>query len=300
MDEWIEFRPPRSRGVALQLAALLLLSAAIGLMLTVASQNPPGLLSVGLLVFSLLLSLALPLLFYRLYALLGSGYSIGRGGLRLRWGLRQVQLPHAAILDTALATELETSPILPRWRWPGSLVGSVEDPELGSVEYLAAESRDLVLIGTKERVYALSPDNPIDFLAAYRREAERGSLQALKATSVLPSFVLAEAWAERDVRRMLIAAAGLALGLLILVALVAPGRAAISLGFDAIGNPLEAVPGVQLFLLPGLNLALFVAGLLVGLILYRESGLGWLARMVWGGSLLAGLLFLGAVLFILF
>jgi hypothetical protein len=54
---------------------------------------------------------------------------------------------------------------------------------------------------------------------------------------------------------------------------------------------------VQLFLLPALNLALFIGGLLLGLILYREQSLGWLARLVWGGSLLSAALFLGAILF---
>lgn len=264
-------------------------------MLTIASQSPPGLLAVGLLVVSLLLSLALPLLFYRLYALLQAGYSIGRGGLKLRWGLRQVTLPHGRIVDVALDSELEAKPRLPRWRWPGSVVGVVEDPELGKVEYLAARSDGLVLVGTQEQVFVLSPEAPAEFLAAYRREAERGSLRDLKSSSVQPSFVLAEA----DVRRLLLGGLGLAVGLLILVAVLAPGRESVALGFDALGDPLGSVPGAQLFLLPGLNLALFVGGFLVGLILYREAGLGWLARVVWGGSIAAGVLFLGAILFIL-
>jgi hypothetical protein len=299
MSEWIEFRPRRRRGMALQGGALLLFGAAIGVMLTIASQNPPGLLAVGLLVVSVVLSLTLPLLFYRLYALTVGSYWIGRAGLRLRWGLRQVQIPHGEIIDVALANELEAPPKLPRGRWPGSVVGLVQDEELGAVEYLAAESSGLVLVGTNDRVYVLSPEQPREFLTVYQRESERGSVQVLKARSVLPSFVLAEAWAEQTVRRLLLGGAGLALGLLVLVAVLAPGREAITLGFDAVGNPLGNVPGVQLFLLPGLNLALFVAGLLVGLIVYREQGLAWLARLVWGGSVLAGMLFLGAVAFIL-
>lgn len=300
MSEWIRFQAPKRRGIMLHISILFVLSLLIGLMLIVASESPPGLLAVFLLIASVLLSLLLPVFSYRLYALLRSEYSLSRAGLRIRWGLRQIDLPHELILDVALAEELHSLPAAPRWSWPGSILGITEDEELGPVEYIASRSEGMLLVGTVQRVYVISPEKPGDFLAVYHREAERGSLVELKASSVMPSFVLSQAWQELPVRRLLLAGAGLAVALLLLVGFIAPGLEGISLGFDSSGAPLEAVTGTQLFLLPALNLAFFFANLLLGLILYRESKNTLLARLVWGSSLLSGVLFLGAIAIISF
>lgn len=300
MSEWIRFQAPKRRGIMLHISILFVLSLLIGLMLIVASESPPGLLAVFLLIASVLLSLLLPVFSYRLYALLRSEYSLSRAGLRIRWGLRQIDLPHELILDVALAEELHSLPAAPRWSWPGSILGITEDEELGPVEYIASRSEGMLLVGTVQSVYVISPEKPGDFLAVYHREAERGSLVELKASSVMPSFVLSQAWQELPVRRLLLAGAGLAVALLLLVGFIAPGLEGISLGFDSSGAPLEAVTGTQLFLLPALNLAFFFANLLLGLILYRESKNTLLARLVWGSSLLSGVLFLGAIAIISF
>lgn len=298
MTDWIRFQAPRRRGIALHAAVLLALIVSIAVMLTVASQSPPGLLIVVLLVASVLFGTLLPVFFYRLYALLRSGYSLGRAGLRLRWGLRQVDLPHDLIVDVALAEELQTLPAVPRWTWPGSVIGLVQDKELGTVEYMASRKEGQVLIGTERRVYVLSPEKPAEFLAVFHREAERGIIDELKAASLIPSFVLTQAWAEIPARRLLLAGAGLTVALLLLVGFLTPGLEGISLGFSPTGTPLEEVPGVQLFLLPALNLAFFFASLLLGLILYRELESSVAARLVWSSSIFTGLLFLGAILII--
>ena len=298
MTDWIRFQAPRRRGIILHSAVLLVLTTAIGAMLTIASQSQPGILIVVLLVTSVLFGLMLPLFFYRLYALLRSEYTLGRAGVRLRWGLRQVDLPHDHILDVALASELRDLPPAPRWKWPGSVIGLVEDEQLGKIEYLASEEEGHVLLGTKQRVYVLSPENPAEFLAVYHREAERGSISELRAASFEPSFVLSQAWADIPVRRLLLAGAGMSVLLLLLVGILSPGLSGISLGFSPTGIPLEEVPGVQLFLLPAINLAFFFASLLLGLLLYRESEESVTAKMVWGSSFLSGLLFLGAILII--
>src|SRR3990172_460728 len=145
MDTSIRFDPARRRGSILHVTVLLLLTLVVGGMLTLAILLPPGFLPVLLLVGALIMSLSLPLLFYRLYSLLQSGYWVARAGLRLRWGLRQVDLPHAAILDVARAEELENPIILPRLAWPGALLGQVQDEELGLVEFFGSELKDLVL-----------------------------------------------------------------------------------------------------------------------------------------------------------
>jgi hypothetical protein len=283
--------------MVLHISALLLIFALLAVLLTVVVSQPAGFLVVVLLILALLFSLLLPLLFYRLYSLVKSGYWVSRDGLRLRWGLRQVDLPHAAIVDVARVGELENFIAPPRWTWPGALVGLVHEAELGDVEFMAADKQDLVLLGTKERVYAISPQNSRDFVAAVKREALRGSLRALRPRSVSASFVLVEAWAKKRTRALLIAGGVLSLGLLLLVGLLAPGLPSVSLGFGADGLPLTPVAGVQLFLLPALNLFFYMGNLMLGLLFYREPNGVNFSYLLWGSSLFASILFLGAILF---
>jgi hypothetical protein len=297
LETAFRFDPPRRKGMALHITALLLIFALLAVLLTVAVSEPAGLLVVILLILALLFSLLLPLLFYRLYSLVKSGYWVSRDGLRLRWGLRQVDLPHAAIVDVARVGELENFIAPPRWTWPGALVGIVHEAELGDVEFMAADKQDLVLLGTKERVYAISPQSSRDFVATVKREALRGSLRALRPRSVSASFVLVEAWAEKRTRTLLIGGAILSLGLLLLAGLLAPGLPSVSLGFSADGLPLTPVAGVQLFLLPALNLFFYMGNLMLGLLFYREPNGVNFSYLLWGCSLFASVLFLGAILF---
>jgi hypothetical protein len=115
--------------------------------------------------------------------------------------------------------------------------------------------------------------------------------------SVLPSFVLAEAWAEPRVPALLVGGAVLALALLVLVAVLTPQLEAVSLGFGADRLPLAPVAGVQLFLLPALNLFFYMGNFVLGLLIYREPHGIRLSTIIWAGSLLTSLLFLAAILF---
>lgn len=297
MEAPIRFDPPRRRGGILHLVAILVCTAAAIGLLTLAAIQPAGVAVILLLGGALLLSMPLPFIFYRLYALNRSGYWVGREGIRLRWGLRQVDLPHQAILDIAPSQELETPLSLPRLSWPGSITGHVANEELGLVEFLASEKNHLVLLGTKERVYVISPRDAAEFVQVFKHESERGSLRPLNARSISPSFVLSEAWEQLPVRRTLIAGALLSFGLLLLVGFLAPGLEAVSLGFAADGLPLEPVAGVQLFLLPALNLFFYVGNFFLGLLFFREAKGLIFSYILWGSSLLTGIFFLGAVLF---
>ena len=298
MSEWTRYQAPRIRGIAVQGVALIVILGAVGVMVTVASENLAALQSVLLLVASVLLSLIFPLLAYRFYALLQSEYAIGREGLVLRWGLRQIRLPHEVILDTISAEDMLEMPSLPRWRWPGSVMGKIKDDELGSIEYLASDIDKLVFIGTLDRVYAISPENPDEFLATLREASEQGSLKTGKIISVEASFVLSQAWAEKSVRTLLLAGALLALSLLVVVGIVLQGRESISLGFSALALPEKPVAAAQLYLLPALNIVIYMGNFLLGLVLYREGDEGVMAKLLWASSVFTGLLFLAAILFI--
>jgi hypothetical protein len=290
------FDPERRRGLALHISALLLIFLIVVSLLNYAIDQPAGLAAIIALLLALAFSLALPFLFYRLYSLVKSGYWVSREGLQLRWGLRQVDLPYANIVDVARLAEVENPLSFPRWIWPGAVSGQVQNEELGLVEFLAADRQDLVLIGTKDRVFAISPHNAKDFVASLKRESLRGSLRPLRPRSISPSFVLVEAWGKRPVRRLLLAGAGLAVALLLLAAVVAPGSQGVSLGFNADGTPLPTVAGVQLFLLPALNLFFYMGNLMLGMLFYREEGGINFSTLLWGSSLVSSFLFLGAIL----
>lgn len=290
------FDPSRRSGLILHISGLALIFLIVISLLSFAISQPAGLPAILVLLLTLLLALALPILFYRLYALVKSGYWVSREGLQLRWGLRQVDLPYASIVDVARVAELENELGFPRWIWPGAVSGQVENPELGTVEFLAADRLDLVLVGSKDRVYAISPQYAKDFVATLKRESLRGSLRPLRPRSISPSFVLVEAWSKRPVRRLLLAGAGLAVGLLLLVAILAPNLAAVSLGFNADGTPLPSVAGAQLFLLPALNLFFYVGNLMLGMLFYREERGTYFSTLLWGSSLVSSVLFLGGIL----
>lgn len=291
----LQFDPPRRRGTGLHVSAALLVLVLASMLIGLSLAQPPGVLGIALLVAGCMVSLILPFLFYRLYCLHKSGYWISRDGLRLRWGLRAVDLPYEAIVDIARWHELETPPALPRPIWPGAVLGQVEDDELGLVEYMASDKTRLVLLGTAERVYAISPERDQQFVAALKRESLRGSLRPLKARSAAPSFVLIEAWAKRTPRRLMALGGVLALLLLLLAGLVAPGLASINLGFAGDGSPLPAMAGSGLLLLPALNLLFYVGNLMLGLLFFREPGGESISVLLWGSSLLTGALFLGAI-----
>ena len=296
-ENWIYFPPPRRRGLLFCLVGLVLALGVVVYLLASAVSQQPGLPVILMLLGAFLVALPIPFVLYRSYALLQSGYWLGRNGLRLRWGLRFIDLPYDQIVDVARAEELETPLDLPRGAWFGSLVGQRQDAELDKLEFMASDRDRLVLLGARDGVYVISPADAQGFVDTYKRESERGSLRPIKPRSVLPSFVLAEAWGEPRVPALLVSGAVLALTLLVFVAVLTPQLEAVSLGFGADGKPLEPVAGVQLFLLPALNLFFYMGNFVLGLLVYRETQGIRLSTIIWAASLLTSLLFLAAILF---
>lgn len=293
--QWISIPVPRTRGVLLHVAGIVFSGALVAVLLTSVGLVGPGLSLILVLLGSLLFGAVLAVLVYHLYALMQSGYWLGRAGLRLRWGLRQVAIPFSAILDVAAMDELETPIQLPRWSWPGSVIGTSQDSELGKVEFMAARKEGLVVVGTADQVFVISPEDAAQFLGLYHSQVERGAIQAMRSQSVAPSFVLAQAWAQPDLRRLLLIGAGLVVALLALVGVLAPRLGSVPLGFGPDGLALEPVPASQIFLLPALNLLFYLGNLLVGLMLYREGEAAHFTRLMWGASLFTSFLFLIAI-----
>lgn len=263
------------------------------------AQTPIGLAFLLYVIIILLVLGFVPLLGYRAYALWRASYLLERDGIYLRWGLREEIIPMDAVAWVRSSHELGTHLPRPWLRWPGAVLGSRGLPDGQRVEYLAAQSKHFVLIAVSDQIFAISPANPEEFMLAYQRFAELGSLTPLTPYSVYPANLLRRVWAAPAARYLLLAGFGMSLLLLVLVSLIVPSYESVSLGFNPDATPSEQVPSVFLLLLPLLNGIYFFTSVMFGLYLFRADDRQILAYLLWVSGLFTGLLFVLAVVFIL-
>jgi hypothetical protein len=289
------FPPSKRRGMLAHGILILLLAviAVIGFVFLSRSEVGPIFL-VSLLV-SLLSFAPIPFLAYRAYSLWRADYHLDRDSLALSWGLRVEDIPLTDIEWIRPADDLTHPLALPSFPIPGALLGVCRHPDLGIVEFLASDRKNLLLVATAKRVFVISPEKPAALAQTFARATELGSLSPAEAKSVYPSFVITQAWESGLARYLWLSGIFVNLGLFIWVSLIIPSTPQIALG--RLGA-LEAVPSTQLILLPVASLLLFIAGWIAGLYFYRWDRERPLAFMVWGSGTLTSLLFLIAVLFV--
>jgi hypothetical protein len=245
--------------------------------------------------------LPLPLLLYRFRALQRAQYILERDGIRLRWGFRAVDIPMDQVQWVYPQEDLLTSLPKPWIYWPGSVLGTSLRPLQGAtkVEYMAATVRKLVLIGTSELVYAISPQDRDGFLSVYHRMIELGSLSPIAPRSERPAYQLLQMWQILPVRFLFISTLGLSLVLFIWVSLEIPGRQGVVMGAAGSIVSQDLLPAAALLLLPFLNSVFLVASWLLGVFFFRDEKRRALAYLLWGGSLISSFLFLISLAYIL-
>jgi hypothetical protein len=237
------------------------------------------------------------LLLYRSFALAQSSYTLDRDGLRLRWGLRGEDIPLPQIEWVRPAAELGFRLPLPLFQWPGAVVGRRKVEGLGEVEFIGSDVRLLLLVATPQKVYAISPADGRAFIRSFRQIIELGSLSPLPSYSVLPAAFLQKVWQDRPARWLVLAGLALTGILFILAGLIIPTRSTISLGYNALRQPLDPVSADRLLLLPLLGSVAYLGDLLAGLFFYRSDVQRPVAYLLWGSSVLTPiLLFLAIVL----
>lgn len=292
------FSPPRQRGQVTHGALIGLLALVSLVAVLLAFQTEVGLAFTFWLLLGLFSALPVPFLVYRLYALNRAGYSLDRDTVQLVWGLRVQSIPVSDV-EWVRGPEGFTPPVaLPWFSLPGGILGITRHRDIGEVEFLASESDRLLLLATAQRVYAISPENPGAFVAAFQKVIEMGSLTPGQSLSLFPSFVVAQAWHSPLARYLWMAAGFLNIGIFVWVSLLIPSMQTISMGFLSSGAPGKAVPGPQLLLLPLLSVGLGVMGWAAGLFFYRREGQQQLAFALWVAGVLSALVFLAAVFFI--
>lgn len=249
------------------------------------------------LISAVVLALPLPVLGYRIYCLARSHYTIARDGLQLQWGLRAEDIP---MRDVQWVRYVGDQPLrLPRLHWPGAVVGTRPQQDLGPVEFMASQASNLVLIATPQKVYAVSPEDYRGFLETFRRQIEMGSLAPLRTYSAQPTFLLSDIWEAPAARIFLIVDLVLALALFVLVGFFISRVPAVSLGFSPTGAPLAPVPSVQLLLLPALNILLAAGAFLLSMYFHNRQKNHPLAYVLWISTTFTALLMLAAVVVIL-
>lgn len=289
------YQPPRQRGLIVHSGLFALLLAVSVFSFVNATRQQVGLAFTLYLLAGLAAFVPLPLLVYRLYALQRAFYRLDRDALTLSWGLRLEQLPLDEIEWARPAGDLTTPLLPPPFSLPGAVLGLRHHPDLGTVEFLASETRGLLLVATARRVFAISPLNPAGFARDFQRVIELGSLEHAKGRSLYPAFILTHAWENPLARFLWLSGFLLNLGLLAWVSLLIPSLKQVHLGFTAGGSPLPPVPAAQLILLPVFSLGLFVLGWLAGLFYYRRPEHRVLSLITWTSSILSSLIFLLAV-----
>ncbi|MBK8784799.1 MAG: PH domain-containing protein [Anaerolineales bacterium] len=293
------YPPPKRRGLIVHSSILLVLTviAVVGFFNLSNSEVGPTFL---IWLLAALLSFApIPFFAYRIYSLWRADYHIDRDSLAINWGLRVEDIPLSDIEWMRSAEDLVTPLALPSLPFPGGLLGIRRHPELGIVEFLASDSKKLLLIATAKRVFVISPENPSGLSQTFARATEMGSLQPVEAKSVYPSFVVTQAWESGIARYLWLTALFLNIGLFIWASLIIPSTPLVAIGQQFAGGTLDTVPSSQLIIFPVASLLLAIVGWIAGLYFYRWDRERVLAFIIWGSSTLTSLLFLLAVLFII-
>ncbi len=292
--------PPSKRlGLLIHIALVLVLLGLAGWGIWNLTFTEVGPNFVIFLLDVLLALVPVPLFIYRAYALMRADYILDRDSLEIRWGLRDEDIPLSDIEWLRPASDLTTPLRLPWLPIPGAVLGTRRHPDLGVVEFLAADPGKLLLVATSKRVYAISPTNAAKFAQTFARTIEMGSLLPAKSKSVYPSFIFSRAWENPLARFLWLIGLFLNIGLLVWVMLTIPTLNEVSLGFLPSGAAMPPSPASQLILLPVESVLLFLVGLFSGMYFYRWETHRVLAVIIWASSALTSLLFLLAVLFII-
>ena len=248
------------------------------------------------MLIALVLFSPLPLLVYRLYALVNGVYVLRQEGLVIRWGLRREDIPLGSIEWMRPANEIGFRLPLPWLRLPGSLIGRRIVNELGLVEFLGSDVQHLILVATPDKVFALSPEDGESFVRSFLQVNELGSLMPLEAQSVYPRVFIGRVWEDRLGRIAILTGLGIGVFLLLGVALAVP-----ALGEINWVEPGSIAPAERLLLLPILNGLIWLVNLGLGSFLFRRGGNYRIAAYsLWITSALTGVLLVAGSLAFIF
>ena len=293
-----DFKPFRQRGFILHFGALLLNLAVVGFLILQAMMQQERGVFILYLIAGVFFFLPIPVVAYRLFALLRSKYSVDREGVGIQWGLREELIPMANIEWVRLASDLTFELPLPPFSAQGAVLGSRFHSDLGHIEYIASSASDLVLIATQDRVYAISPKDFRGFQKAFDYSAELGSIAPISVKSASGNFLISALLKDKIIRYLLLTGIALSISLLVAASFIIPSRESIPLGFDPMGQGTEGSPSERLLLLPVLSLLMLVLDISLGAYLYRKEGYRIASYLSFAASVIMPISFLGIIIFL--
>lgn len=316
MEQKISFAPVRRGGLVFLGFIILIFLVGGGLSFYRMLRSPIGGVFFIYLVLGLLASVILVWTIYRWLALRGAYYILERNGIRVHWGLRVEEIPINSVRWVRSVQEVQQiirhRLPLPFAQMPGAIIGQRRLADGNLLDYLASDTRHMVLIATDERVFVISPSKQQEFIYTLQRLMELGSLAPWKRRSQYPTILINQIWQNRLARWLLLAGLLFSLGLLAWVSLIIPGLQEVYLTFYAE----EPSPPTYLLLLPLLNGFFYLLNALFGLFFFRR-GLAveipstpiasvekvsanvdkLYAYLLWGASLITSILFYFAISF---
>jgi len=294
------FRPVRRRGLFLFLGIFLLNLVLLGwLVLQALAQQTRGFF-ILYLVAAVAVFIPVPVVLYRLFSLLRAKYVIDREGLHIQWGLRTEDIPMDQIEWVRSSRDLPFEIKLPRGSFPGAVLGTRTHRDLGPVEFIASDTRALLYVAARDRIFAISPAKQAEFFSAFQRSAELGTISPIERKSSSSDFLVSSLFSDRAARTLILTGLFLSLGLLILTSFIIPARDTVPLGFTPGTQNPEQSPAERLLLLPVLSLFTFVLDIGLGAYLFRKKGYRIAAYFVFASSIIAPLSFLVLVALIIF
>jgi len=293
-----DFKPFRQRGFILHFGALLFNLAVVGFFILQAGMQQERRFFILYLIAGVFFFLPIPVVGYRLFALLRSKYTVDREGIGIQWGLREVLLPIANIEWVRLASDLVFELPLPPFSVQGAVLGSRIHRDLGQIEFIASSASELLLIATQDRIYAISPKDFRGFIKAFDDSAELGSIAPISVKSTSSNFLISALLKDKVVRTLLLAGIALSISLLIATSFFIPSRVTIPLGFDPTGQRTEGSPSERLLLLPVLSFLMMLLDISLGAYLYRKVGYRIASYLSFAASVIMPISFLGIIVFL--
>ncbi|MFQ5944996.1 MAG: PH domain-containing protein [Anaerolineae bacterium] len=267
----IEWKPNRLLGTTTLLVAILaIVLLDLFLFTYVQAQH----FSLGTFVLAVLLGVTAPILAYlayMLYQLRTLNYLLDRDSITIRCGgIRHVIPIHAT--QVVSGGEDETPVPGRRFPWPGYWVGDFPG---GTVLYYATEppSRH-ILIRSRNRAYAITPENPGGFLRSVESRQTLGPSQRAVESTARAEWMDWPFWRDRSAQGLILA------GLLANVALFGALAAAfasvpqlVPIHYDASGMVDRIAPRIELLRVPAIGAITWSVNTFLGLALHRWESL---------------------------
>ena len=234
-------------------------------------------------------------LLLRLHTLLTTRYTLSRGGLELRWGLRREVIPMPEIEWIRPVSDFKSKLPLPAFSLPGVYFGKKQVAGLGAVDFAATERRFFLLVACNGRYFVISPQEEREFLDIFERLTELGSLEHSISLSEGFSTLWHRVWRDSTTRWLILG--GLAANAALLVLALALSR----LQPNVTWTTLEIVPSQRLLLLPLLGLLAWLMDACAGAAFTLRGALEKpMVYLLWGMPTILALLLTAAMLIMAF